>query len=186
MRRVLLVGLSTVCGGAILALAWTLLGPHSGWFGFLVVWVPMAVFALVGGPVSTRLPDALFVVRGWERGGRVYEMLGVRVAKRLLRRGPLHVFAPRMHLRPDPLRADVLEYMARMREAETSHGVSFVVAAGLVVWAAAVGWWDTAGWILLFDVIVNGYPWMLQRYNRSLMCRRFPAWTLPVRGAAGP
>jgi len=28
------------------------------------------------------------------------------------------------------------------------------------------GWFDAAAWLLAFDVLINGYPIMLQRYNR--------------------
>ena len=35
------------------------------------------------------------------------------------------------------------------------------------------GWWGAARWTLLFDVLLNGYPVMLQRYNRALLGRRY-------------
>jgi hypothetical protein len=30
-----------------------------------------------------------------------------------------------------------------------------------------------AGFTLLFDIVLNGYPVMLQRYNRAMLARRF-------------
>jgi hypothetical protein len=35
------------------------------------------------------------------------------------------------------------------------------------------GWWGAEGWTLLFDLLLNGYPVMLQRYNRALLDRRY-------------
>ena len=45
----------------------------------------------------------------------------------------------------------------------------FVATLGVVAHAVARGWWGAAGWTLLFDVLLNGYPVMLQRYNRALL-----------------
>jgi hypothetical protein len=62
-----------------------------------------------------------------------------------------------------------------MRDAEASHSILFVATCGVVVHAAARGWWTTCLLTLLFDVLINGYPVMLQCYNRALLHRRFPA-----------
>jgi len=85
----------------------------------------------------------------------------------------LAAFNPGLHLPEDrtPERLAALE--RRMREAESSHGILFVLTLALIVNAAARGHWIAAGWTLLFDVLVNGYPVMLQRYNRALLARRF-------------
>ncbi len=75
-------------------------------FALVVVWLPLAWFALLGrvlaGRPVLRLPARVHALRAFERDGRVYELLGVRVAKSLLRRGPLAVFAPDLHLPADP------------------------------------------------------------------------------------
>jgi hypothetical protein len=34
-------------------------------------------------------------------------------------------------------------------------------------YALLQGWWDTFGWLLLFNILINAYPVMLQRYNRA-------------------
>jgi hypothetical protein len=44
------------------------------------------------------------------------------------------------------------------KDAETGHLFIFVAITGLTVWALASGWWDTAGWLLLFNLLHNGYP----------------------------
>jgi thiosulfate reductase cytochrome b subunit len=54
-----------------------------------------------------------------------------------------------------------------MCKSETGH-----LAIGLVVdlmagYALLRGWWDAAGWLLLFNILINVYPVMLQRYNRA-------------------
>jgi hypothetical protein len=112
-------------------------------------------------------------LRAFERDGRVYELLGVRVAKWLLRRGPLAVFAPDLHLPAEPTPASLAGLDERMRQAEALHEILLVVTLAVVVNAAVRGWWDAAGWTLLFNVLGNGYPAMLQRYNRARLAQRF-------------
>jgi hypothetical protein len=60
-----------------------------------------------------------------------------------------------------------------MRDAEASHFILLVATLGVVAHAVARGWWGAAVWTLLFDVLLNGYPVMLQRYNRALLGRLY-------------
>lgn len=161
-------------------MAWSLraFGARSVRFAFLVVWLPLAWFALLGRVLVLRrpvlrLPAQVQALHAVERDGRVYELLGVRVAKRLLRRGPLAVFAPGLHLPAEPTPATLAGLDERMQQAEALHETLLVVTMAVVVNAAIRGWWGTAAWTLLFNVLGNGYPAMLQRYNRVLLARRF-------------
>ena len=51
------------------------------------------------------------------------------------------------------------------REAETGQPLVFVLVLLLAGYAAGQRWVGTAGWLL--DILINGYPVMLQRYNRA-------------------
>jgi hypothetical protein len=53
-----------------------------------------------------------------------------------------------------------------MRKAETSHVLSCLLMFLFISYALLRGWFDAAAWLLAFDVLINGYPIMLQRYNR--------------------
>jgi hypothetical protein len=160
---------------AVAVLGWGLraLDARSAWFAFLVVWVPMTWLGTISRVVTPRLPDRYHALRRWERDGHVYELLGVQVVKWLLRRGPMAVFNPDLHLPEERTPERIAHLDQRMRDAEASHAVLLALTLGLVVHAAARGWWASAGWILLFDLLLNGYPVMLQRYNRVGLARRF-------------
>jgi hypothetical protein len=95
------------------------------------------------------------------------------LAKRLLRRGPLAVFNPDLHLPAERTPENLDHLDQRMRDAEASHFILFVAMLGVVAHAVVRGWWGAAGWTLLFDVLLNGYPVMLQRYNRALLGKRY-------------
>jgi len=173
MCGVLLVVVATSV--AVLLLIWSLqfFGASSVCFAFFVVWIPMTWLGTVSRVVRPRLPEAFHRLRPFERDGRPYELLGVGLAKRLLRRGPLAVFNPDLHLPTEPTPERLANLDQRMRDAEASHVILLVLTLAVVVHAAVQGWWAAACWTLVFDVLMNGYPVMLQRYNRALLATRF-------------
>jgi hypothetical protein len=171
----IIVGLVTVGVTVGLVWAWHALGPTSVGFAFVVVWLPMTWLGTLSRIVRPRLPASAHRLRSWEVDGRVYERLGVRLVKRLLRRGPLAVFNPGLHLPSKPTPERIAELDQRMRDAEAAHAILLVLTLGVVVHALARGWWVAAVATAAFDVAVNGYPVMLQRYNRARLHRRFDA-----------
>ncbi|MCB0964302.1 MAG: hypothetical protein KDA98_13555, partial [Acidimicrobiales bacterium] len=97
---------------------------------------------------------------------------GVRAAKALLRRGPIAAFNPHLHLPAERTPAALADLERRMEVAEASHVVAGAIGLGVAAVAAARGWWSAAAWAVAFDVLLNGYPVLLQRYNRALLHRR--------------
>ncbi len=170
--RLLAVG-ATVIGVGLMAWMLRTLDPRSVWFAFLVVWVPMAWLGTLSRVARPRLPERYHRLRASEQDGRLYELLGVRPVKRLLRRGPLAAFNPGLHLPEDRTPERLAGLDQRMRDAEASHTILFVVMLGVSANAAAQSWWGGAAWTLLFNVMLNGYPVMLQRYNRARLHQRF-------------
>ena len=144
-------------------------------FAFVVVWAPMTWLGTICRVVTPRLPARWHELRDFELDGRLYELLGVRIVKRLLRRGPLAAFNPHLHLPDDRSRHHLTQLDQRMRDAEASHAILLIVTLAAAVVPAVEHRWTTAAWILLFDLLLNGYPVMLQRYNRALLRRRFGA-----------
>lgn len=182
----LVVAAATVVAAAVLLFGARLLGATSAAFAFLVVWAPMTWLGTVSRIIQPRLPRRYHELRDFERDPWLYELLGVRFVKRLLRRGPLAVFNPGLHLPAERSRARLAELEQKMKDAEASHFVLFVATLGVVINAAARGWWIAAGLTLLFDMLMNGYPVMLQRYNRALLYTRFPTLDADAHGPLGP
>jgi Glycosyl-4,4'-diaponeurosporenoate acyltransferase len=174
VRRSVPAAAETVVAAAMLLLGVRLLGATSAAFAFLVVWVPMTWLGTVSRIFQPRLPRRYHELRDFERDPWLYQLLGVRLVKRLLRRGPLALFNPGLHLPAERSPERLAELAQRMKDAEASHFVLLVAMLGVVINAAVHGWWVAAGLTLLFDVLMNGYPVMLQRYNRVLLNARFP------------
>jgi hypothetical protein len=53
------------------------------------------------------------------------------------------------------------------KDAETGHLFIFLTITAITVWALASGWWDAAGWLLLFNLLHNGYPVLSMRQLRA-------------------
>ena len=128
MRRTLVVAAATVVAGALIVWGERVLGPRSAVFAFLVVWVPMTWLGTVSRVLQPQWPRSFHELRDFERDGRLYERLGVRVVKRLLRRGRLAVFNPDLHLPAEHSPERLAHLDRRMRDAEASHSILFVEA----------------------------------------------------------
>lgn len=170
----------TIGGAGLLVWGWEAFGPRSAVFAFVVVWVPMTWLGTVSRVAQPRLPARYHELREFERDGRIYERAGVKAAKRLLRRGPFARFNPHLHLPKEQTPERLAHLEMRMEDAEASHAIVFVATLGVVAHAASRGWWTAAGLTLVFDVLMNGYPMMLQRYNRALLHRRFATSLQPA------
>ena len=174
MRRMSVIGGATVVATSLLTWVSRRFGPRSDAFAFAVVWVPMTWLGTVSRVAQPRLPRSYHELRGFERDGSVYELLGVKAAKQLLRRGPLAFFNPDLHLPAERTPERLAHLEQRMDDAEASHAILLVGTLPIVVHAASRRCWRAAGLTLVFDLLMNGYPVMLQRYNRALLHQRFP------------
>lgn len=143
----------------------------------MVVWVPMTILGTVSHVTPIRLPERFHRLRPFEIDGALYERLGVRTVKRLLRRGPATWFNPGLRM-PAHRNAESLARLdAAMRNAEATHAVLFVATLPAVMHALARRRWAAAMWTLGFDIAINAYPVVLQRYNRARLTTIRPAST---------
>ncbi|MHC4406335.1 MAG: glycosyl-4,4'-diaponeurosporenoate acyltransferase CrtO family protein [Planctomycetota bacterium] len=124
----------------------------------------LAVFSV--RPLS--FPEAYYPVRTWEP--RLYTKLGVRVFKKALqsrfweRRIP-----PKFRLSAHRTSLSRLE--TQMRHAETAHLLSFIFALPFAGYVLCLGRLDATIWVMSFNLLLNGYPVMVQRYNRARLTR---------------
>ncbi len=182
MRRLGFVVVPVVGALVVMVAVARTAGLDSLWFAFVVVWAPMAGLGTASRSVRPRLPERWYELRSWERTGRAYERVGVRIVKALLRRGPLSWFNPDLHLPAERTSEALARLDRRMRDAEASHAILAAATLPIAASMAVNGWWSTAAWTVVFDVLMNGYPVALQRYNRAFLARRHP----DVLGASEP
>ncbi len=173
VRSIAIVSVVTVVFAVLFGWAVRALDP-AGWLSaLLLVWLPMTWLGSVSHFIGMQLPARYHAIRHFERDGRFYERLGVRFVKRVLRRRPFAWFNGGLHLPAERTRVELAALARRMRTAETTHTLLFVVTLPLAAHAAWRGDAFVACLTLALDVAINGYPAMLQRYNRALLELRF-------------
>lgn len=153
---------------AVYLIVWSLdaFGVRSPVSALLVNWLAMSWVALVGQTVHFAFPSRYYDIKAFESTGQVYERLGIRLFKSLVRRGLLTIFSPTLRFTKDRTVPALQHLDGEMRKAETGHVFIFVLMLLFTSYALLRGWLDVAGWGLLFNIIINGYPIMLQRYDR--------------------
>jgi hypothetical protein len=131
---------------------------------FVVVWISSLHLL-----IRLQLPEWYFQAKGFEESTRVYELFGVLLIRQLVRRGPLHILAPEYHY--SGRRESIPRLLLEARIAETIHVIALLGSFMLVAYALFMGRLVAAGWLLVFNVLINIYPVMLQRYNRLRLQR---------------
>ncbi len=162
-----------------------------GWLGpllmfWLYVWGPLRPFAYPPGDYRPGawlvplvlaclslwwiLPRAFFQVQRFERGGRVYEVLGVLLFRQFAPDGDL---ANRWERRKDPHfrlirdRRSASDFLLRTEQSERGHWVLLALGVLSAVYAWSLGWRGWAVYLSAGNVLVNAYPILLQRYTRG-------------------
>ena len=132
-------------------------------------------FHLGAGYVAHRLPlawlAALPVVGasyGWEREGRLYERLGIRLWKDWLPEAGAFFSGGFSKRRLDSREPDYLERFAlETCRAEASHWLTGALALTFLLWTP----WPVAALMVVYGAVVNGPFILVQRYNRARLRR---------------
>jgi len=180
------------CATAILiaVVAWFAHAGGSGsWFlAFCAIWVVLMWVASLHLLIHLWLPEWYFHSRDFEKSGRIYELFGVLLLRKLVQRGPIHILAPAIQY--SGVRESLRSLELEMRKAESIHQLAFLASLLLLTYALYNGWLDSAGWLLFFNTILNVYPVALQRYNRvrleRLLEKKAPHQPLQQKGLALP
>jgi hypothetical protein len=183
--RVSLLVATTITVGWLMAWAVEDFGFSSPITAFVVNWLVMAWMATVATSIRLPLPSRYYGHSAWERGGVTYEQLGVRFFKRLVRRGPLSIFSRKLRLPKDNATAALWQLDQLMRRAEAIHVFSFLAICSVIGYSVLRKRLDAAGWLLLFNSMLNVYPIMLQRYNRIWLEKRLMRNERLAAGARG-
>lgn len=172
IKKLVLFTAATIA--AVFLVIWSLdaFGWHSPVSALLVNWLAMSWVAIAGQAVHFSRPSRYYEIKPFERTGKVYEHLGIRLFKRLVRRGPLAIFSPTLRFPKEQTIPALRHLDAEMRKAETGHAFIFVLMVLFSGYPLLRGWLDAVGWMLAFNILINGYPIVLQRYNRIKLQER--------------
>lgn len=91
----------------------------------------------------------------------------MKTYQRLLRR--ISIFNPELHLKDG--KASLTKLEQATRNAEQAHTLIFLIVSGFMLYALLQQWWLAAVAYFTFNMLINGYPVLVQRYNRSRIVR---------------
>jgi len=132
-------------------------------------WLIAINIAFVSSGIFFRVNPKRFSLAHWEKQGEIYERAGVRAFRWVLFHSPLGWINPNFYLRAS--RTDCDRLLREMNSSEAVHWLTCVVS---VVLAILYLFHDHAvyGYVmLLVRIPFDGYPIMLQRWNRGRVCR---------------
>ena len=166
-KKILLLFVITLIASALIVWTFVSFDFRSPFFAFLINWLVMSWAAIAGQFIVFPLfPAAYYEIKPFEKSGRFYERLGVSLYKKIVRRAPFTLLSPTLRFSGERTFHSLRSLENEMCKAETSHLVIFLLMFVLTGYALFHGWLDAAAWLLLFNILFNGYPVTLQRYNR--------------------
>jgi hypothetical protein len=133
--------------------------------GLMLAWTPNLLFLVAFTHGALRLPRFLVPVKPIEPA--LYRRVGVGLVKRIVATDMwplLHGVDPPEKLKPGQESLDHAELT--MMGAEVCHGATFLLTFPVAMVYLAAGRTSEVCWILAFNMLLNGYPVMLQRANR--------------------
>jgi len=138
-------------------------------FAFSLTWLIMAIVAAMTSRIFVRLDPERFRLARWECEGRIYDRVGLGVVCWVLQHTPLGWLNPNIKVRSGWPDMDRL-----LRDMNAVEGVH-ILAAGISLAAAAIyilaGQTAVGIWLVIFTILFNVYPVVLQRWNRGRILR---------------
>lgn len=162
---------STLGAPVVIASSLAGFGFHSPISALAINWFVLAWIATLALVADIALPAGYYAALPFERSGQAYERAGVRFFKNFLLHSPLGILSPTLRFPAERTAATLRNLEMEMRKAETAHALTFMVMLLPAGYAAGKGWLDAGFWLLLFNALINIYPVMLQRYNRTRLQR---------------
>jgi len=150
---------------AAMALLCGLAGSSIPALAIAVAWGPNGLFLFAFQRGVLQLPRVLEQVKPLEPV--LYRWLGIGLVKRIVATSQwpmINGFDPP----PKPKNREELLVRTELtaKGAEICHAATFILAASIALYCLAIGRTSEAFWILVFNLLLNGYPVMLQRTHR--------------------
>ena len=157
-------------GGVGLFIGFPFMNMGSVSYSITLNFILMIWMSIVASLLIPDLKSAYFNSRSIEKEGEIYKYLGVHFFRKLLVRSGWE----RSRKKETPIRKSlvILEYYEyRTRTSEFGHGIIAIIIAIISVYVCMVYSFKETIWLILFNIVLNIYPMMVQRYNRPRVRR---------------
>lgn len=170
MRKILILSFIILS-----ALGFTyLLVQYSGMQGFLFAWVLnfllMMCVLMFTETLKSPLTSSYYNQKGWEKGGKVYETLGINLFRKVL----VWVGWEKLNKKSNPVEKDtnsLTQLHYKTRQSELGHLIILGIVLGFTIFVAYKYGVLASLWLFVLNIVLNLYPIFLQRYNRPRLAR---------------
>jgi Flp pilus assembly protein TadB len=114
---------------------------------------------------TSELTSPYYTSKTWERKGQLYEYCGINLFRKLL----VLIGWEKLNKKSNPVEksAKALAHnLLRTKKSELGHLIIFFIVLGVSVVVIVNSGLRNAVWLITFNIILNLYPVLLQRYNR--------------------
>lgn len=120
--------------------------------------------------LKSRHTSSYYHQKSWERRGEIYEYLGINFYRKLL----VWTGWEKLNKKANPVEKTTrslthLHYQTK--QSELGHVIIFLIVLGFNVFVALKFGILGSMWLLVFNILLNLYPILLQRYNRPRLER---------------
>lgn len=116
------------------------------------------------------LPEKIYKIHEFEKSGKFYQLTGVRAFKTILAKYPFPTFTGKFELK-----GYSMESVGRLEKqliySETIHFLAFITTFIVILPFGYFRDYRFYYYMTLFNIIVNLYPALVQRYNRNRINR---------------
>lgn len=113
----------------------------------------------------SELTSSYYTSKTWERKGQYYEYFGIHLFRKLL----VLIGWEKLNKKSNPIEksAKALQHnLFNTKKAEIGHLIIFLIVLLVSVIVIATSGLQSAMWLIVFNILLNLYPVLLQRYNR--------------------
>jgi hypothetical protein len=115
--------------------------------------------------LNSRLSSSYYNERQWERRGKIYELLGINLFRKVL----VWIGWEKLNKKNNPVERKTEALMNlhhQTKKSELGHAIVFPVVLGFSVYVALKFGVIRSFWLIALNILLNLYPVFLQRYNR--------------------
>ena len=133
---------------------------------FWINWLVVFYVFLIHKNSNVSFSNNFYKIKKYEYSGFFYQEIGVKLFKKILVKNPLPISTAKLSLKNKSIE-NINKLENQMRLAETVHFISFVISIFVLLFLGFLRDFRIIYFMMIFNVIINLYPFFVQRYNRS-------------------
>jgi hypothetical protein len=138
---------------------------------FWINWLVVFYIFLIQKINNVSFSNHFYKIRKHEYSGFFYQKIGVKLFKKILVKNPLPLSTAKLSLKNKSIES-IRKLENQMRVAETIHFISFVISIFVMLFFGLLRDLRFIYFMIIFNIIINLYPFFVQRYNRNRINKR--------------